>query len=211
MVKKFLIAAFLILNIYGVSFAQVQMSLWGGVNETSFGGNPPADAGYGSIRGLSFGANFDFQPTEDFVISLEPSFEQKGSTINIDVEEGLQDTTYKFKIKQNYFGLGLLFKVNAGNFFVGSGVSFQYLNSATLEFESEESDVKDKFINYDAVAFFNLGYKIPIGGLSIFIELRYLQGLLNIRSSESESGTEIYLSDFKSTGLRLSTGILIPL
>jgi hypothetical protein len=153
----------------------------------------------------------DFHPTEDFVISLEPSFEQKGSTINVNAEEGLQDTTYKFKIKQNYFGLALLFKVDAGNFYVGSGVSFQYLNSATLEFESKETNIKDKFINYDAVAFFNLGYKIPIGGPSIFIELRYLQGLLNIRSDESESGTEIYLSDFKSTGLRLSTGILIPL
>jgi len=193
------------------SFAQFQTSIWGGVNSSSFGGSPPKDASYGSIYGAAFGADLDFHPTEDFVISLEPSFEQKGSTINVNAEEGLQDTTYKFKIKQNYFGLALLFKVDAGNFYVGSGVSFQYLNSATLEFESKETNIKDKFINYDAVAFFNLGYKIPIGGPSIFIELRYLQGLLNIRSDESESGTEIYLSDFKSTGLRLSTGILIPL
>jgi hypothetical protein len=121
------------------------------------------------------------------------------------------DTTLKFKVKQSYFGLGLMFKVNTGNFFVGSGVSAQILNSATLEFESEESDIKEKFINYDAVAFFNLGYKIPIGGPSLFIELRYIQGLINIRSEESETETEIYLSNFKTTGLRLSTGILIPL
>jgi hypothetical protein len=104
-----------------------------------------------------------------------------------------------------------MFKVNAGNFFVGSGVSFQLLNSAPLEFESKETDVKDKFINYDALAFFNIGYKIPIGGPALFIELRYIQGLINIRSDDSESDTEIYLSNFKSTGLRLSTGIMIPL
>jgi hypothetical protein len=145
------------------------------------------------------------------VISLEPSFEQRGSTIDIHLEEGIKDTTLKYKVEQNYFGLGLMFKVNAGNFFVGSGISAQLLSSATLEFESEETDVKDAFINYDALAFFNIGYKIPIGGPSLFIELRYIQGLINIRSEESESDTEIYLSNFKTTGLRLSTGIMIPL
>ncbi len=211
MIKKFLFIVLSVLILGSSSLAQVQMSFWGGVNETSFGGNPPEDAGYGDIRGLAVGANLDFQPSQDFVISLEPTFEQKGSTIDIHLEEGKKDTTLKFKIKQNYFGLGLMFKVNAGNFFVGSGVSAQLLSSATLEFESEETDVKDKFIKYDALAFFNIGYKIPIGGPTLFIELRYIQGLINIRSDESESDTEIYLSNFKSTGLRLSTGIMIPL
>ena len=211
MVNKFLVAVFLILNICGVSFPQVQMSLWGGLNQTRFGGNPPEDAGYGDIYGLAAGANLDFQPSKDFVISLEPSFEKRGSTIDINLEEGIKDTTLKFKVKQSYFGLGLMFKVNAGNFFVGSGVSAQILSSANLEYESQEKDIKDKFINYDALAFFNIGYKIPIGGPSLFIELRYIQGLINIRSEESEADTEIYLSNFKSTGLRLSTGIMIPL
>jgi len=211
MVNKFLVAVFLILNICGVSFPQVQMSLWGGLNQTRFGGNPPEDAGYGDIYGLAAGANLDFQPSKDFVISLEPSFEQRGSTIDINLEEGIKDTTLKFKVKQSYFGLGLMFKVNAGNFFVGSGVSAQILSSANLEYESQEKDIKEKFLTYDALAFFNIGYKIPIGGPSLFVELRYIQGLINIRSEESEADTEIYLSNFKSTGLRLSTGIMIPL
>lgn len=211
MIKKFLTVTFFILILGGNCFAQVQISLWGGLNNSSFGGNPPEDAGYGEIQGLAAGATFDFQPSQDFVISLEPSFEQRGSTIDINLEEGREDTTLKFKVKQNYFGLGLMFKVNAGNFFVGSGVSAQLLSSANLEYESRKEDIKDKFITYDALAFFNIGYKIPIWGLSLFVELRYIQGLINIRSEESESDTEIYLSNFKSTGLRLSTGILIPL
>lgn len=208
---KFLLVTFFVFTVGSYSFAQVQMAFWGGVNNSSFGGNPPADAGYGDIQGLVAGMNFDFQPSQDFVISLEPSFEQRGSTIDIQLEEGLKDTTLKFKVKQSYFGLGLMFKVNAGNFFVGSGVSAQLLSSAYLEYESQEKDIKDKFLDYDALAFFNIGYKIPIGGPSLFIELRYIQGLINIRSEESESDTEIYLSNFKSTGIRLSTGILIPL
>lgn len=211
MIKNFIALTFFIFILGNNSFAQVQLSLWGGVNNSSFGGNPPEDAGYGDIRGLAAGANLDFHPSTDFVISLEPSFEQRGSTIDIYLEEGLEDTTLKFKVKQNYFGLGLMFKVNAGNFFVGSGLSAQLLSSAKLEYESQEKDIKDKFINYDALAFFNIGYKIPIGGPSLFVELRYIQGLINIRSDENESDTEIYLSNFKSTGLRLSTGILIPL
>lgn len=211
MIKNFIALTFFIFILGNNSFAQVQISVWGGVNNSSFGGNPPEDAGYGDIRGLAAGANLDFHPSTDFVISLEPSFEQRGSTIDIHLEEGLEDTTLKFKVKQNYFGLGLMFKVNAGNFFVGSGLSAQLLSSAKLEYESQEKDIKDKFINYDALAFFNIGYKIPIGGPSLFVELRYIQGLINIRSDENKLDTEIYLSNFKSTGLRLSTGILIPL
>lgn len=211
MSKNILSVTVFILILASTSPAQVQISVWGGVNNSSFGGNPPKDAGYGEIKGLAAGVDFDFQPSEDFVISLEPIFEQRGSTIDIHLEEGLQDTTLKFSVKQSYFGLGLMFKVNAGNFFVGSGVSAQLLSSANLEYESQEKDVKEIFKTYDALAFFNVGYKIPIGGPSLFIELRYIQGLINIRSEESESDTEIYLSNFKSTGIRLSAGILIPL
>lgn len=211
MIKKFLLIISSVLILSGSSSAQFQMSVWGGVNETSFGGSPPDNASYGSIYGLALGANVDFQPTGDFVISLEPSFEQKGSKIDFNIEEGLQDTTLTYTVRQNYFGLGLLFKVNAGNFFVGSGVSAQLLSSATREFESEETDIKEEFLDYDVLAFFNVGYKIPIGGPSILFELRYIQGLISILSEEGESGTENYLADFKSTGLRLSTGIIIPL
>lgn len=211
MIKKFLLIVSSVLMLSGSSSAQFQMSVWGGVNNTSFGGSPPDNASYGSIYGLALGANVDFQPTGDFVISLEPSFEQKGSKIDFNIEEGLQDTTLTYTVRQNYFGLGLLFKVNAGNFFVGSGVSAQLLSSATLEFESEETDIKEEFLDYDVLAFFNVGYKIPIGGPSILFELRYIQGLISILSEEGESGTENYLADFKSTGLRLSTGIIIPL
>lgn len=211
MSKNILSVTVFILILASTSPAQVQISVWGGVNNSSFGGNPPKDAGYGEIKGLAAGVDVDFQPSEDFVISLEPIFEQRGSTIDIHLEEGLQDTTLKFSVKQNYFGLGLMFKVNAGNFFVGSGVSAQLLSSANLEYESQEKDVKEIFKTYDALAFFNVGYKIPIGGPSLFIELRYIQGLINIRSEESESDTEIYLSNFKSTGIRLSAGIMIPL
>ena len=209
--KKFLSSVIIILIFAGNSFAQIQTSLWGGVNNSNFGGNPPKDASFGSIYGLAFGANIDFQPSGDFDISLEPSYEQRGSSVDFNIKEGIQDTTLKFNIMQDYFGLGLLFKVNAGNFFVGSGISFQYLSSATYEFESQEKDVKDQFIDYDALAFFNVGYKIPIGGPSIFLELRYIQGLINIRSDNSDAETEIYISNVKSSGIRLSTGILIPL
>jgi hypothetical protein len=193
------------------SFAQLHLSLWGGLNNSSFGGNPPENAEYGEIYGLATGLSLEYQTTKDFVISLEPSFEQRGSKIKFKIEEALEDTTLEMQIKQNYFGLALLFKINAGNFFVGSGVSFQLLSSAKLELKSQQSDIKDEFFNYDALAFFNIGYKIPIGGPALFVEVRYIQGLINIRPDESESETEIYFSNFKSTGLRLSTGIIIPL
>jgi hypothetical protein len=208
---KLLFIVLLIFCLADNSFAQFQASVWGGVNSSSFGGNAPEDASYESIYGLTFGGNLDFQPTGDFVISLEPSFEQKGSNIVFGDEEKLRDTVLTYSIKQNYFGLGIIFKITTERFFVGSGVSFQLLSSAKVTFESTEKDIKDKFLDYDAVAFFNVGYKIPIGGPKLFIELRYIQGLVNIYNGEADVSQDIYISNYKSTGLKLTTGIMIPL
>jgi len=191
-------------------FAQFQASVWGGLNSSSFGGNPPEDASYQSIYGVSFGGNLEFKITDDAIISLEPSFEQKGSKIIFGDEEKLLDTIRTYSINQNYFGLGVIFKINTERFFVGGGLSFQLLSTASLKFESLETDVKNKFQNYDIISFFNAGYKIPIGAPIIFFELRYIQGLVNINTDNNQN-TENYLSNFKSKGLKFLTGIMFPL
>lgn len=209
MFKKFLPAVIIFLFLSNISFAQIQISIWGGMNNSSFGGNPPEDASFESVYGLSLGADLNFNLTDDVMLSLEPSYDQQGSKVVFGDEEKLRDTVLTYTIKQNYFGLGAIFKVNTERFFVGCGLNFQLLSSANLKFESEEKDITDKFINYNLLAFFNVGYKIPIGIPSIFIELRYIQGLININDESPDA--EAYVSNFKSTGLKLSTGIMFPL
>ena len=208
---KTLCLSFLFFCLSNISFAQYDASIWVGVNSSSFGGNPPKDANYESIYGLAFGGNFDYHLTEEVVIALEPSFEQSGSDIVFGNEERLLDTVITYSVKQNYFGLGLLFKINTERFYVGAGLNFQLLSSANLEHNSNDTDIKDKFLDYNVVSFFNVGYKIPLGSPTLFIELRYLQGLVNIYSGDKEYDAEIYIANFKSTGLRLSTGIMFPL
>lgn len=134
-----------------------------------------------------------------------------GSKIVFGNEQNLLDTVVTYSVKQNYAGLGLLFKINTERFYVGSGLNFQLLTSASLEHQSSELDIKDKFLDFDVVCFFNVGYKIPIGSPTLFIELRYLQGLLNIYSDDQSNDSDIYIANFKSTGLKLSTGITYPL
>ena len=208
---KVLFISLLIFYLSNNSFAQFDASIWAGVNSSSFGGNPPKDANYESIYGLALGGDFGYYLTNDVIIALEPSFEQSGSDIVFGNEENLLDTVITYTVKQNYFGLGLLFKINTERFYVGAGLNFQLLCSANLEHESMDADIKDKFLNYNIVSFFNVGYKIPIGSPTLFIELRYLQGLVNIYSGDEEYNSEIYIANFKSTGLRLSTGIMFPL
>ncbi len=193
------------------SFAQFDASIWGGVNRSSFAGNPPKDANYESIYGLTFGADLNYYLTKEVILSLEPSFEQKGSDIVFGNAESLLDTVITYKVKQSYFGLGLLFKINTERFYVGAGLSFQLLSSANLEFESTDTDIKDKFLDYDVDGFFNVGYKIPVGTPTLFIELRYLQGLLSIYSGDAEVNEEVYITNFKSTGLKLIAGVMFPL
>jgi hypothetical protein len=208
---KALFICLLIFYLSNNSFAQLDASIWAGINSSSFGGNPPKDASYESIYGFAFGADLDYHLTKDVIISLEPSFEQTGSDIVFGNEENFFDTVITYTVKQNYFGLGLLFKINTERFYVGAGLNFQLLSSANLEHESTDIDIKDKFLDYNIVSFFNVGYKIPLGSPTLFIELRYLQGLVNIYSGDQDYNSEIYIANFKSTGLRLSTGIMFPL
>jgi hypothetical protein len=208
---KIILISLLFFCLSNISFAQFDASIWAGVNSSSFGGNPPKDANYESIYGLAFGGNFDYHFTEEVVIALEPSFEQSGSDIVFGSEEKLLDTVITYSVKQNYFGLGLLFKINTERFYVGAGLNFQLLSSANLEHESTNMDIKDKFLDYNIISFFNVGYKIPLGSPTLFIELRYLQGLVNIYSGYKEYNSDKYIANFKSTGLRLSTGIMFPL
>jgi hypothetical protein len=208
---KALFICLLVFYLSNNSFAQFDASIWAGVNSSSFGGNPPKDASYESIYGFCFGGDFNYHLNKEIVIAFEPSFEQSGSDIVFGNEENLLDTVITYTVKQNYFGLGFLFKINTERFYVGAGLNFQLLSSANLEYESTDIDMKDKFLDYNIVSFFNVGYKIPIGSPTLFIELRYLQGLVNIYSGEAEYNSEIYIANFKSTGLRLSTGIMFPL
>lgn len=208
---KILIVSFFFLLFGQYSFAQFDASFWCGLNNASFGGNPPEDASYESIYGLGFGGDLNYHLTEDVIISFEPSFNQTGSDIVFGNEDRILDTVKTFTIKQNYFGLGLIFKIDTKRFYVGTGLSFQLLTSAKLEYESAEKDIIDRFLNYDVVSFFNVGYKIPVGTPNLFIELRYIQGLLNINSDEPDLNSEIYIANFKSSGLKLLVGLTFPI
>jgi len=193
------------------SFAQFDASIWTGVNSSSFGGNPPKNANYESTYGLTVGADLSYHLTEEVVLALEPTFNQMGSKIVFGNENNLLDSTVTYTVKQNYFGIGLLFQINTKRFYVGTGINYQILTSAELEHQSSITDIKEKFLNYDVVSFFSVGYKIPIGAPYLFIDLRYLQGLVNIYSDDREDNTAIYIANFKSTGLKLSMGITFPL
>lgn len=208
---KIVLLSFLFFCTTNNSFAQFDASVWGGINSSKFGGNPPRDASYSSIYGMTFGADINYYLTNVVTISLEPSFDQKGSDIVFGNEQSLLDTVVTYTVKQSYFGLGLLFNINTERFYVGSGLSFLLLTSANLESESGDTDIKNKFLDYDLICFFNAGYKIPIGSPTLFIELRYLQGLLNIYSGDAEYKSDVYIANFKSTGLKLCVGVTFPL
>jgi hypothetical protein len=210
-VKKTSIIFLLIILLAGDIFAQFSTSVWAGLNSTSFGGNPPLNGSYESVYGYSFGGDLNFQITDEVIIAIEPAFDQMGSKIVFGAEESVLDTVITYTIKQNYLGIGALFKINTKRFFVGSGLTFQLLTGANISSDSNENDIKDAFIDYNILVYFTAGYKIPVGTPTLFIELRYLQGLPSIYSDNAEYSSEIYIANFKTTGLKLSFGAMFPL
>lgn len=213
LISRFLILLF-ILGFTGISSAQFKLGASIGLNNTSFGGIPPDDANYSSILGVGGSILIELKLVKDVYLSLQPGYQSGGSDVNFGNEYSIFDDTVKtYKIRQGYFSIPLNLKIYHNNLYVGGGLVTGFLSSANItdEFKGGESDIKEKFKEFDLLWNFNVGYKIKIGKPDLFFELRYAQGLLNINNQNTFSSEEKYLSNFKSKGFSLITGILYPL
>ena len=90
----------------------------------------------------------------------------------------------------------------------GRSASRRGAPSTEIEHEGTSVDNTDVFEDLDAVYQFTAGYLRDSGARSLFLEARYQQGLTSIGKTDRSTVGDLYVVDFKSTGLRLVAGIL---
>ena len=194
-------------------FSQTYIGAFGGLMSSSLSGDAPKDASYSGKTGFSGGLIADFNLTEDVILSIQPRYLQKGSSVAYDVGEyELRDS---LTANLDYISLPVMVKINSLNkrIFFSSGLDFGYLMKSSVEniVDGSTKDVSNLVKTFDLSVSFGFGVNIPIGTPFISLELRYMQSLLNISDiSSSESGTT-FPYRFRTSGFQFLTSLIFPL
>ncbi len=207
---RILAVAGLVLCLPALAHSQLKFGLLAEFDRSSFGGVPPDNAKYESNFGVGFGGVVELRVHKDVVLSLQPSWIQKGSKVVFNEDEE-PDSVQTFVIEQTYLSLPFLFRIESDGrgFYAGGGVSLDFLLDSEVEREGTTVDNSDVFDDVDVVSQFTVGYLIPSKRITTFIEGRYLQGLVNINSVNQTAVGDIYVANFKSTGFKLVVGFLL--
>jgi len=212
--KILFIAAFTFFISINISFAQFRLGLSGELTSARFGGVLPDSASYESVTGIGGSLVAEYKIVEDVYISFQPGYHTRGTRIKFGNEENLiNDTVITFDLKQNCITLPLNMKFYNKKFYVGGGIIFDLITSSKIRNNENnaEKDIKNRFTDFDLMADFNLGYEFSIGKPSVFVEFRYVQGLININENSGFAEEDIYKANYKSRGFSLLAGILFPL
>ncbi len=197
----------------GTSHAQLSLGVIGGINTIKFKGDKPKNAYYKSSLGLEFGLLLDLKLSDHVIMSLQPSYMQKGSKISFSVPDE-KEVVDSIRIRFDYIGIPLIFKIDANNkrFYALGGVEAGFPVNAYAEYinqPGEKYDLSSIISNINIVMHFGVGYRIPIRKSILSIEGRYVQGFNNVIHEESPDYP--YLPRVKTGGFKLLVSYEIPL
>ena len=183
-----------------------------GLNRGAIGGDAPLNTEYGGKTGLLGGVQAEIGLGDEISLSLQPMYVRRGTSLTAadSVETSGERET---ELTLDYVALPVVVKFNAarGRTYVAGGLDVAFLTAARLTGEGLDEDVKSSFEDLDVGALLGFGVVFPAGRVRLPIELRYVQGLVNL-SGDSASGAIADLPDrFHSSGWQLTAGILLPL
>lgn len=205
---KLLIVILALLLTASLSMGQCYLGIFGGLNMSKLSGDSPPNGSYKSLMGGNFGALFDVKLGKSFYLSIQPSYSQEGTKVTYFVK-GVYDPVDSVKFRLNYFSLPVILKVSSSNerFYALSGIETALLLSNAVKMENTEESFND-LSQWNVSVHFGAGINIPLGYPSMFVELRYTQGLIDL--------THVPLSNdidprVKTTGFKVLCGVRIPL
>ena len=203
----------LILSVFLLSstmaISQTRIGVFAGLNSSKLAGDVPANAKYKSLMGANIGAFVDFNLTEGLFLSLQPSYSQEGVKLSYTVPD-MKLPVDSVSIRINYFSLPVLLKITSINkrFYAIAGVETAMLLNSSETIGDVEGEINAKVSDLNIAMHFGAGIRIPVGVPTLFVELRYAQGLVNLTDEPLDSNT---IPRVKTSGTRIMVGIEIPL
>jgi hypothetical protein len=195
---------------YSPGISQPEVGLYVGINNSKLVGDGPSLGSFKYIRGFLGSAHIDFELSENVSLSLQPGFKTGGAKLAFK-DTISQQTRDSLKINLLTFSLPLLLKINSFNervYFAG-GFTVDFSVSAKADNGVEKIDVSDEINKLNLNALFAIGYRIPVHTTDAYLELRYLQGLVNL--SDQRNQEDAYLPRVKTSAIQLLFGLQFPI
>jgi len=214
---KTLCCGFAVLVILGVSPTTAQQRFFFGAmlggSSTHLSGDVPDAGAYTSKTGFSVGLVGEYALTDDIRLSLQPSYARRGTGVAFDVNaEELRDS---LDLALDYVSVPILarFLVPGSIWFVNGGLDLGFLLKASLENTpaNRTTDVKHYVTSVDLAMLFGVGAAFDLRPVSLSLELRYTQSLLNAGASD-DLATQVGMTPrFRCSGFQFLVGALLPL
>jgi len=190
--------------------AQVELGLLAGIDNGRLSGDKYSNTKYKPKTGFIVGLSIDTQINDLISLSFQPGYIKSSSSIQV------PDTIaneYKDSIRINvdYLILDIFIKIQSKSrrLYFSSGLEFGYGLSLVAENEIEEVDLTNELNKLNIAVVFGMGYKIPIKRSSLYFELRYAQGLVNM--TKADPVVDDNIPRVKLSGLKIVTGFHIPI
>jgi hypothetical protein len=183
-----------------------------GLNRAGISGDAPPDAEYNSKTGLMAGVQAEIGLTQEISLSLQPMYVMRGAGLTV-ADSTANSGERDLELALEYVAVPVVVKIAtaSGRTYVTGGVDVAFLSGATLTDGDLDKDVKTALCDMDLGALLGFGVVFPLGRPRLTVEARYVQGLVNLGGDAEGAATPNLPDRFRSTGLQLTAGILIPL
>ena len=183
-----------------------------GMNRAGITGDAPPDTEYNSKTGLMAGVQAEIGLTQDISLSLQPMYVRRGTGLTV-TDSTTSSRERSLTLALDYVAVPVVVKFSGmgGRTYFAGGLDVAFLSGATLSDGGTEADVKDSFNSVDVGALFGFGVVFPIGRPRLTVEARYVMGLVDLGDSAGSGATPNLPDRFRSTGMQLTAGILLPL
>jgi len=203
----------LILWLPSILCSQVLVGASGGINRTAMSGDAPSGATYTSQFGFSASAVIDFPLGDDIRLSLQPGYARVGT--GIAVTSVFRESYDSLAISLSYVSIPLLARVisNNGVTFATGGLQGGFLLNASADPASggPSTELTNALASFDLAIVIGLGAQLPLSTSTATIELRYMQSLLNLGSTDAAATAFGVPPRFRLSGLQFVAGILFSL
>ena len=209
-IKHLFITLLLVFLFFFQVTAQHEIGLLVGLSNNKLTGDPPPRGAFRYKMGFQAAVHIDFELSDYVRLSFQPGIRSGGAKVAFK-DPDLEEFKDSLKVNVALISFPLFLKITSLSekvYFIG-GFTFEIPSKIKADNGDEKIDISDELKKYNISANFGLGFKIPVKSTTGYIELRYIQGLVNV--SENLDEDLAYLPRTKSTAMQLLFGWQLPI
>lgn len=188
------------------------IGILGGINRANLSGDTPPHTSYNTRTGLALGVVGEVGLATDVLLQLTPMYVERGTKLERASDSAEGDSEIH-DLALDYFSLPVLIKLLLGNgvTYVCGGLDLAFLLNAEIAEDGNNTDVSRVVQDTDLGAVFAFGVQFDLGAPQLALEARYTQSILNVAAGDAGEDESDVPVRFRSTGLQLLVGLLLPL